>query len=49
VGADVTFAITLGDVKHVAVDTEQSLSAIVTEALRRHLAGIEHRTKEDHR
>jgi hypothetical protein len=31
------------------VDIEQTVSAIVTEALRRHLGGIEHRTKEDHR
>jgi hypothetical protein len=35
------------DVKHLAVDTEQSLSALVTEALRNHLAHARRRRKVD--
>jgi hypothetical protein len=36
------------DVKHHAVDTEQSLSAIVQESLRRYLAEAKRREKRGH-
>ena len=32
------------DIKHLAVDSEQSLSAIVEQALRLHLAAVQKRT-----